>query len=150
MFMELKIPSVRIVKCDSFSILSAMLEKTNKACDIVICSYAVTEVWMKRLWGLKMSGKVKKITMLLDFDVMSRHREKLLTLQELCDRLYLISSHAKLLLVESEDFSAVAVMSCNATQNYRIETYYVTNREREIENIRGDLAGIFRESIKIT
>lgn len=139
---KIKIPSCRIVKYDSFGLLKQMLECTDLPCSITICSYAITESYIKRLLSLKNRNIVTYITLILDYEVMNRHREKVYLLQNIADELYFTDSHAKLMLVENKKFKAVAIMSANATQNYRIETYYVTNRREEIREIKADLSRI--------
>lgn len=95
---------------------------------------------------MKEKGKLERITVVLDYSVMIRHRAKLLLLDKVVDKVYLNNTHAKLILVESRDFEAVAVMSANATQNYRIETFYITNRTDEICSIKEDLNRIYDNS----
>ncbi len=146
----LQIPSITIDKADSWSILEGMLEHARQPCSIVICSFSVTDGWIRRLLKLKNEGKVTHITLVLDFAVMTRHREIILFLTNVADKVYLNNSHAKLIYVVNDTFEAVAVMSANATMNYRIETFYITNREAEIFVIKEDLKKIYDNSISIT
>lgn len=146
----LQIPSITINKADSWSILEGMLEHARQPCSIVICSFSVTDGWIRRLWNLKRDGKVTDITVVLDYAVMTRHREIILFLTNVADKVYLNNTHAKLIYVACEGFESVAVMSANATMNYRIETYYVTDRMDEIEAIKEDLKKIYDNSISIT
>lgn len=146
---KLMIPSIHITRFDSWSILSGMLEHTRMPCEVVICSFAIAEGWLKRLWKLKVSGKISKITVVLDHAVMIRHRSKMILMENVIDEIHLNNTHAKLMMVESADFRAVAVMSANATMNYRIETYYVTDKEQEINTIREELQRIYDNSKSI-
>lgn len=95
---------------------------------------------------MKQKGKIKRITLVLDNAVMIRHRQKIIMLENVVDRIYLNDTHAKMLMVESEDFKAAAVMSANATMNYRIEAFYVTNRIEEINMLKNDLQRIYGNS----
>ena len=70
----------------------------------------------------------------------------MILLENIVDEIFLNNSHAKLITVDSLDFSAVAVMSANATMNYRIETSYVTDRPEEVRKIKGDLEKIYGNS----
>lgn len=146
----LKIPSITIDKADSWSILEGMLEHAGQPCSIVICSFSVTDGWIRRLLKLKNEGKVTHITLVMDFAVMTRHREIILFLTNVVDKVYLNNSHAKLIYVTNECFEAVAVMSANATMNYRIETFYVTDRIDEVSVIKEDLKKIYDNSVSIT
>ena len=142
----LNIPSISIERVDSWSILEGMLDYSRHPADVVICSFAMAEGWIKRIWRMKETGRIKKITVVLDYAVMIRHREKMILLENIVDEIFLNNSHAKLITVDSLDFSAVAVMSANATMNYRIETSYVTDRPEEVRKIKGDLEKIYGNS----
>lgn len=67
-------------------------------------------------------------------------------LENVADHIYFNDTHAKMLLVESDDFTAAAVMSANATMNYRIEAFYVTNRLDEIQSLKNDLIKVYGNS----
>lgn len=95
---------------------------------------------------MKETGRINKVTVVLDYAVMVRHREKMILLENIVDRLLLHNTHAKLIMIESVDFKAVAVMSANATMNYRTEAYYVTDRQEDINKIREDLEKIYDNS----
>lgn len=133
-------------RVDSWSILVGMLQHTKQPCSIVVCSFAIAEGWIKRLHKLKLSGKVERITVVLDYAVMIRHREKILMMENVVDKIYLDNTHAKMILVENETFQAAAILSANATMNYRVESVYVTNRTDEIETIKQDLERIYDNS----
>lgn len=109
----------------------------------------MAEGWIKRLSVLKTKGRVERITVIIDYAVMTRHRPKMIMLQNVVDNIYLNNTHAKMILVESSSFAAAAVLSANATMNYRIESAYVTNRTDEIENLKQDLNTIYGNSNSI-
>ena len=146
---KIAIPSIHIGRIDSWSILDAMLEHTLQPCSVVICSFAIAEGWVKRLMKLKQKGKIEKIIVLLDRAVMIRHRSKILLMESVIDEMYFNDTHAKLLMVTSKDFEAVAVMSANATMNYRIETFYITDKANDVNVIREDLQRIYDNSRSI-
>lgn len=136
-------------RVDSWSILEGMLQHTKQPCSIVVCSFAIAEGWIKRLHKLKQSGKIERITVVLDYAVMIRHRPKILMMENVVDKIYLDNTHAKMILVENASFQAVAILSANATMNYRVESVYVTNRTDEIETIKQDLERIYDNSNSI-
>lgn len=96
----MEIPCVRIEPCNSFGILEGMLEHLPDGADIFVCSYAVTDVWLRRLQALRMNGRIRSARFLLDFDVMTRHRGLLLQLLSVCEEVYLARTHAKMILAE--------------------------------------------------
>lgn len=146
LFME--IPSVRIERCNSFNILEGILEHLPDGADVFVCSYAVTDVWLRRLQVLRMSGRIARVGFLLDFDVMSRHRALMLQLHAVCDEVYMAETHAKMIIARSGGKCIAAVMSANATQNYRTEVYYVTDRPIETASLERQLGDILARAAK--
>ena len=87
--------------------------------------------------------------MVLDRDVIIRHREKLNQLQFVADEVYLTDSHAKVYVCSLNDYSVAVITSANATQNYRNEGYYITDRPEELEAIQDDIRNILGGSYQI-
>lgn len=138
-----------IARIDSFSILEGIMSHTALPCSIVVSSFAIAEGYIKRLDKLKQKGRIERITVVLDNAVMIRHRSKIKMMESVVDNIYLNDTHAKCFLVESKDFSAAAVLSANATMNYRIESAYITNRVDEIQKLKQDLQKIYDNSNSI-
>ena len=143
------IPSVRVGRQNSMNLLKQLLGHCRKVDAITIFTYSITDGWMRQLMKVRRETSPEKIVLVLDRVVMVRHREKLNQLGSVADEVYLTDSHAKLYLVEGSGFTAVAITSANATNNYRNECYYITDREREIEQIRRDIRGILDKSARI-
>lgn len=122
------------------------MEHTRQPCSLVVCSFAIAEGWIKKLDRLKQTGKIERITAILDYAVMIRHRTKIIMMENVMDKIYLNNTHAKMILVESSTFQAAAILSANATMNYRVESVYVTNRTDEIQTIKQDLEYIYDNS----
>ena len=99
--------------------------------------------------NLRHQYKVSKIIMVLDRDVIIRHREKLNQLQFVADELYLTDSHAKAYICRSEKRNIAVITSANATQNYRNEGYYITDKPEELEAIQDDIRNILGGSYQI-
>ncbi len=133
-------------RLDSWSILEGMMEHTTQPCSVVICSFAIAEDWIKRLYRLKKKGKLEKITVVLDNVIMTRHRQKVIMLENIVDEIYLNDTHAKMIVIENKVFQAAALISANATMNSRIESAYVTNRTDEIVTIKQELKQIYDNS----
>lgn len=142
----IQIPSIHIGKIDSWSILEAMMQRSTEPCSVVICSFAIAEGWIKRLLKLKAAGRITSITVVLDRAVMIRHRSKIILMESVMDHIYLNDTHAKALLVESPGYSAAAVMSANATMNYRIEAFFVSDKAEHVNTIKEDLKRIYDNS----
>ena len=114
-----------------------MLTKAGRADELTICSFAMAEAFARRL--LQVRSKIGRLVIVLDFTIAQRHRRTLLFLHEVADEIYLCNTHAKMILVESADYTAAALMSANATMNYRYECGYITTQIYDIIDIKRQL-----------
>ena len=130
--------------------LRQITQMTGIKSELVIFSYSVTDGWLRQLLKLKQEYQVQHITLVLDRQVMIRHREKLLQIQRVADACYLTDSHAKLYLSRGQTRTIAVITSANATNNYRNECYYGTDRPGEIEQITRDIRRILETSNRIT
>lgn len=130
--------------------LRQIVQMTGAESVLVIFSYSVTDGWLRQLMKLRQEYLVQHITLVLDRAVMIRHREKLLQIERVADECYLTDSHAKVYLSQGNTKSIALITSANATNNYRNECYYATDRPAEIEQIRRDINGILAASDRIT
>lgn len=146
----LTIPGVRVSRTNSMQMLRQITQMTGTGSELVIFSYSVTDGWLRQLMKLRQEYQVKHITLVLDREVMIRHREKLMQIQRVADDCYLTDSHAKVYLSKGIERSIALITSANATNNYRNECYYGTDRPAEIEQITRDIRGILETSNQIT
>ncbi len=146
----LTIPGVRVSRTNSMQMLRQIVQMTGAESELVIFSYSVTDGWLRQLQKLRQECRVKYITLVLDREVMIRHREKLMQIQRVADACYLTDSHAKVYLSCGKSRSIALITSANATNNYRNECYYGTDRPGEIEQITRDIRGILASSDRIT
>lgn len=121
----------------------------GRGCAITVFSYSVTDAWLRQLLKLKEEYGITSILMVLDRDVMIRHRMLLNQLENVADEIYLTDSHAKMYLAEGCEYEVAVVTSANATQNHRNECYYATDRRRELANIKDDIRTILGSSFWI-
>lgn len=150
MIEPLTIPGVRVSRTNSMQMLRQIVQMTGNGSKLVIFSYSVTDGWLRQLMKLKQEYQVQHITLVLDRAVMIRHREKLLQIERVADECYLTDSHAKVYLSQGETKSIALITSANATNNYRNECYYGTDRTTELEQITRDIRGILASSDRIT
>lgn len=146
---DFKIPSLHIGRINSMNLLKFLVSMAGAGCSLTIFSYSITDGWMRQLINLRQQYAINRIVMALDRDVMVRHREKLNQLQFAADEVYLSDSHAKVYLCNSSTFNVAAVTSANATNNYRNEGYYITDRQEDIATIEADVRTILGESCRI-
>ena len=129
--------------------LRQIVQMTGAESELVIFSYSVTDGWLRQLLKLRQEYQVKHITLILDREVMIRHREKLMQIQRVADACYLTDSHAKVYLSRGNERTIALITSANATNNYRNECYYGTDRPGEIEQITRDIRRILEASNRI-
>lgn len=146
---KLEVNSVRIARQNSMNMLRQIVAMVGKEASITILSYSVTDGWLRQLQHLKEEMQVKKVTVILDRDVMIRHRQLLNQLQTVADDIYLSDSHAKAYIASGKTYELAVITSANATQNYRNECFYTTDRPAELARLKDDVGTILRQSFKI-
>jgi hypothetical protein len=93
-------------------------------------------------------SKIEHLTLLIDFTVAQRHRHNLLFLEHVANEIYLCNTHAKLVLLESEKYSGVAVMSANATMNLRYECGFISTDINHVQTIKTELEEMKKNAVK--
>lgn len=146
---KLEVNSVRIARQNSMNMLRQIVGMVGKECSVTILSYSVTDGWLRQLLKLRTEMQIEKVTVVLDRDVMIRHRQLLNQLANVADDIYLTDSHAKAYIAKGKKYELAVITSANATQNYRNECYYTTDRPGELEKIKDDVGRILRESCRI-
>jgi hypothetical protein len=146
---RLEINTVGVSRQNSMNMLRQIVGLTGPGSRVTVLSYSVTDGWLRQLLKLRSEMKVARVTVVLDRDVMIRHRQLLNQLQNVADDIFLTDSHAKAYLSEGENYQLAVITSANATQNYRNECHYTTDRPAEIARIKRDIEGILRSSYRI-
>jgi hypothetical protein len=120
----------------SLAILRSMIERTERANRLTVCSFAMSEIYVRRL--LLLREQIDYLVIYLDSTLASRHREVMMFIEEISDELYIVHSHAKFILIENYDCreSLFCVTSANATMNLRFECGYVSSSASEIDKAR--------------
>ncbi len=138
---------LRIDRTSSMHIVREIVDNTGNVEELIAFSYSITDVWMRQLLKLRTDKGIGRVIVVLDRDVMIRHREKLHQLQFVADEVYLTDTHAKVYMASNNEKTTVAVTSANATNNLRNECFFITDGPitQEIESdIRGILETAFR------
>lgn len=108
---------------NSFSmheLLAHLLETTGPA-NVRIMSFSITEVAIRTFLNLIDSGKIQKLQCILDLSV-KRYRLALLNfMNNVVTEISLIKNHAKLILIENEQWKVAVVSSANFNVNDKIE-----------------------------
>ena len=146
---KIEVNSVRIARQNSMNMLRQIVTMVGKGCEITVLCYSVTDGWLRQLIKLKEEMEIAKVTIILDRDVMIRHRHLLLQLENVADKIYLSDSHAKAYLAIGKQYELAVITSANATQNYRNECFYTTDRPAELARIKADVGDILRQSFQV-
>lgn len=146
---KIEVNSVRIARQNSMNMLKQIVAMVGKGAEITVLSYSVTDGWLRQLMKLKEEMEIAKVTIILDRDVMIRHRQLLNQLESVADEIYLSDSHAKAYLAIGKQYELAVITSANATQNYRNECFYTTDRPRELERLKADVGEILRQAFRI-
>ena len=146
---KLEVNSVRIARQNSMNMLKQIVSMVVKGSTITVLSYSVTDGWLRQLLKLRADMEIAKVTIILDRDVMIRHRQLLNQLENVADEIYLSDSHAKAYLAQGKDYELAVITSANATQNYRNECFYTTDRPAELARIKADVGVILRQSFQV-
>lgn len=146
---KLTIPGVGVSRQNSMQMLRQIVEMTGERSELTIFSYSVTDGWLRQLLKLREEMEVERITLVLDRDVMIRHREKLVQIGQVADEAWLTDSHAKVYFSRGKARTIALITSANATNNYRTECYYGTDRKSETGQIERDIRAILAASDRI-
>jgi hypothetical protein len=146
---KIEVNSVRIARQNSMNMLKQIVAMVGKGAEITVLSYSVTDGWLRQLMKLKEEMEIAKVTVILDRDVMIRHRQLLNQLESVADEIYLSDSHAKAYLAKGKQYELAVITSANATQNYRNECFYTTDRPAELERLKADVGEILRQAFRI-
>lgn len=146
---KIEVNSVRIARQNSMNMLKQIVAMVGKGAEITVLSYSVTDGWLRQLMKLREEMEIAKVTVILDRDVMIRHRQLLNQLESVADEIYLSDSHAKAYLAIGKQYELAVITSANATQNYRNECFYTTDRPAELERLKADVGEILRQAFRI-
>ena len=146
---KIEVNSVRIARQNSMNMLKQIVAMVGKGAEITVLSYSVTDGWLRQLMKLKEEMEIAKVTVILDRDVMIRHRQLLNQLESVADEIYLSDSHAKAYLAIGKQYELAVITSANATQNYRNECFYTTDRPAELERLEADVGEILRQAFRV-
>ena len=146
---KIEVNSVRIARQNSMNMLRQIVAMVGKGAEITVLSYSVTDGWLRQLMKLKEEMEIAKVTIILDRDVMIRHRQLLNQLENVADEIYLSDSHAKAYLAIGKQYEVAVITSANATQNYRNECFYTTDRPAELERLKADVGEILRQAFRV-
>lgn len=114
-------------------ILEWILEQVGTA-EVWQTSFSISEEFLRRLFFIEKSGKVKKFHLVLDHKATNKTLKLWAFISQVIERTYLADNHSKILLVKSEAGDTVCVVtSQNLTRGNRSESAFITT-DKEIFN----------------
>ncbi|MBC6698072.1 phospholipase D-like domain-containing protein [Hymenobacter puniceus] len=112
-------------KWSAHELLQYVLERTGPA-RVYITSWTITEAPLRSLRELRNAGVIKELTLLLDHRIKSRCPQAWQLVPSLQARVHLSKCHAKVTVVENDEWAVAIVSSQNYTRNPRIEAGIVS------------------------
>ena len=95
---------------------------------VKIATFSISEDSLRPLFFLSDEKKIESLTLLLDTTVKRHKLDLLLFASNISPRIWIDSCHAKLLLVENEQYKFGIAGSANLNQNHRWENgFYFTS-----------------------
>lgn len=146
---KIEVNTVRVARQNSMNMLRQIVAMVGKGAKVTVLSYSVTDGWLRQLMKLKEEMEIEKVAVILDRDVMIRHRQLLNQLQNVADEIFLSDSHAKAYIAQGKEYEVAVITSANATQNYRNECFYTTDRPAELERLKADVGTILQSAFRI-
>lgn len=107
-------------------VLQWILEQVGEA-EVWQTSFSISEEFIRRLYFIMKSNKVKSFTLVLDFKATNKTLKLWPFITQVIDKAYLADNHSKILLVKPVTGAPVAVItSQNLTRGNRYESAVVT------------------------
>lgn len=111
-----------------------LLNQTGPA-HLYFSTWSIKEYPARIITKLKIEGALKSLNALLDYRIQTTSPDAYQLLQNNCDKINLIRCHAKLTVIENNEFAISIVSSSNFTTNTRAECGVITEN-REVANYR--------------
>jgi hypothetical protein len=102
------------------NIIEHLISLTGPA-TVIIATWAMSRKPLSCLYKLKSQGKITELYCLLEHKVPGHNQKSFVYAQSFFDAIWLARCHAKVVIIENENFSVVVTTSSNLTRNKRIE-----------------------------
>lgn len=89
-------------------------------------SFSISEEFIRRLYHMRRSGKVKDIQLLLDYKATNKTLRLWPFIVQTIDNCFLADNHSKLILIDAPDLQVAIITSQNLTRGNRHECAIVT------------------------
>jgi len=117
------------------NLLPLLLNITGPA-NISIASFSLSEESVRGFLLLKDERKILNLRCLFDYTMRSHKVDLMLFLDEIADELRTTPNHAKIMLIENDDWSIAVMGSANLTPNPRLELTAVFANRPEFKQVK--------------
>ncbi|MBR6263233.1 MAG: C4-dicarboxylate ABC transporter [Prevotella sp.] len=108
-------------------------------------SFSISEEFLRRLYFIKKSKKVKEINLILDHKATNKTLKLWVFITQVIRKTYLADNHSKILLVESEDGQQVAVItSQNLTRGNRHESAFISTDKAIFQRLKVEVESLIK------
>lgn len=120
--------------CQLYDIIVWVLNQTGKA-EITILTFSISEEFIRKIWMLKKSGLISKISIILDFKAIGKIEALMRFAENVIDEIYLSKTHAKIVLIDSGLYHVSITGSQNCTRGNREESGIITTDDQLFEKL---------------
>lgn len=118
-------------KWHSYELLLYILSYTGIS-SVTVTTFGLSEEAIRALQRAKKEGYIKNVTIIINLSARKYKKKLLFYLENIADIVYLQNIHAKLFLIEGEDFNCVVNQSANFSTNPTNESGYISAKQKDI------------------
>ena len=107
-------------------------------------SFSISEEFIRRLYYIRRTGKVKDIQLLLDHKATNKTLRLWPFIAQTIDHCFLADNHSKLILIESPEMRVAIVTSQNLTRGNRHECAIVTTVPEVFDTLSHEFQGLMQ------
>lgn len=130
-----------------YDVLEWIVDQTGPAI-VIVLTFSVSEEFIRKIFQLKKSGKIKDITVIVDFKAIQKTEKIVRLAGNVFDRLIYSKSHAKILLIESDKMNVCVTGSQNATRGNREESGIVSTDTALITKFKSEIQRLIDNGIQ--
>lgn len=113
-------------------------------------SFSISEEFIRRLYHMRQSGRIKYIELVLDHKATNKTLRLWPFIVQTIDRCFLADNHSKLILIESPDSRVAIITSQNLTRGNRHESAIVTTDRQVYDTLLSEFLDIMtRHSVPL-
>jgi hypothetical protein len=125
-------------------VLEWILEQVGTA-EVWQTSFSISEEFLRRLFFIEKSGRVKKFHLVLDHKATNKTLKLWAFISQVIERTYLADNHSKILLVKSEAGDTVCVVtSQNLTRGNRSESAFITTDKEIFDTLHAQVTDLIK------